>query len=177
MSHERESARNRCSDPETPIGVLVESQDLSCEGHAECNEEKKHTHNTAQLARIFVGAKQKDLDHVDQYDRNHKVRAPAMQAANEPTKCNIVIESLEAVPSFTGGRHVDERQHDAGNDLQHKNDEGGAAKNIKPAGGFAGDGMLHGLADGRAKLETRIQPLSDGFDQTHVRISLTILEA
>ena len=100
-----------------------------------------------------------------------------MQAANEPTKRDIVIEGLETVPGFSGGRHVNERQHDAGNDLQHEHDEGGAAKNIKPARGFARNGMLHGLADGRAKLEARVQPLADGFDQTHVRISRTILEA
>ncbi len=100
-----------------------------------------------------------------------------MQASNEPTKRDIVIEGLKTVPSFTGRRHVDERQHDAGNDLQHEHNESSAAKNIKPARGFARNGMLHGLADGRAKLETRVQPLSDGFDQTHVRISLTILEA
>src|SRR5712691_7412246 len=100
-----------------------------------------------------------------------------MQAANEPTKRDIVIEGLETVPSFIGGGHVNQRQHDAGNDLQHEHDESSAAENIKPARGFARNGMLHGLADGRAKPEARVQPLSGGFDQAHGRISRTILEA
>ena len=31
--------------------------------------------------------------------------------------------------------------------------------------------MLHRLADRRAKLKARVQPLANGFDQTHGRIS------
>src|ERR1700688_1177905 len=100
-----------------------------------------------------------------------------MQAANEPSKRNIVVECLETVPSFTGGRHVNESQHDPGNHLQKENYEGGTAENVKPACGFARNRMLHRFADRRAKLETRVQPFANGFNQAHGRISLTILEA
>jgi len=94
---------------------------------------------------------------------------------NQPSV--TLIKSLKAVPSFTGGRHVDERQHDARNDLKHEHDEGSAAENIKPARGFARNGMLGGLADGGTKLKARVQPIADRFDQAHGLISRTILEA
>ncbi len=100
-----------------------------------------------------------------------------MQPPNEPTERDIVIEGLKTVPGFSGRRHIDERQHDAGNDLQEEHNEGSAAENIKPARCFARNGMLRGLADRRAKLETRIQPFADGVDQAHGRISRTIFEA
>jgi len=100
-----------------------------------------------------------------------------MQAPNEPAKRDIMIEGLETVPSFTGGRHVNEREHDARNDLKKEHYEGSAAENIKPTCGFAWNGVLGGFADGRGKLEARVQPRANRFDQTHVRISLTMLEA
>src|ERR1700683_1262872 len=114
---------------------------------------------------------------MDKNDCHNEVRAPSVQAANEPAQADTVIESLKAVPSFTSGRHVDERQHNAGDDLKHEHDDGRAAENIKPARGFARNGMLGGLADGRAKLNARVQPITDRFDQAHGRISRTILEA
>src|SRR5580704_1003122 len=114
---------------------------------------------------------------MDQDDRHHEVRAPAVQSSNEPTERDLVIQSLQAVPSFSSGRHINKREHDAGHDLQHEHHERRAAENIKPAGGFARYRMLGGFLDDGANLQTLIQPLTDGFNQTHGRISRTILEA
>src|SRR6202050_466528 len=114
---------------------------------------------------------------MDQNDCNHEVRAPSVQAPNEPAQRDAVIKSLKAVPSFTGGRHVNERQHDARHDLKHEHDERSTAKDIKPACGFARNGVLGGVADGSAKLEARVQPITDRFDQTHGLISRTMFEA
>ena len=72
-----------------------------------------------------------------------------------------MIESLQAIPGFAGGRHVDQREQDAGNDLQHEDDERGAAENVEPARGFARHSMLQRLADWRRKLQPRVEPLAD----------------
>ena len=100
-----------------------------------------------------------------------------MQGAYEPPQRDLVIQSLQAIPGFSGRRHVNQRQHDAGNDLQQEDNERGAAENIKPASRFARHRMFGRLLYHRADLQTRVQPIADGFNQTHGRISRTRFEA
>src|ERR1700730_8440979 len=177
MPHQGNATGNRRSNSKTPIGVLVESQNLAREGHAKSHEQEKHAHNPGQFTGVLVCAKQKDLNHMYENNRYHEVRAPPVKGSNVPAERNVVIQDLKAAPGFCGGGYVNEGQHDAGNDLQHERDEGGTAENIKPTGGFARNGMLRSLTDGGAKLKTRVQPIADRSDQAHGRISRTILEA
>ena len=57
-----------------------------------------------------------------------------------------MIEGLETGPSFAGGRHINQRQHYARNDLEDEHDERGTAKNVKPARCFARNAMFRSLA-------------------------------
>jgi len=58
----------------------------------------------------FIGAEEKHLNHVNEHDGDHEVRAPAVEPANEPAERDLVIEGLQAVPRFAGRGHVDERE-------------------------------------------------------------------
>ena len=113
--------------------------------------------------------KKKNLDHMNQDNGDHEIRAPTVKGANVPTERNIVIESLEAIPSLSGRGHINKRQHDAGNDLKHKHDEGSAAEHVKPAGGFARYPMLHRLTDRCTNLKARVQPVWP-IDQSRKRM-------
>ena len=141
------ATRDGSADAETPVGVLIEAQDLAGEGHAESHQQKKDADDPGEFAGKFVGAKKEDLHHVDEHDGDHEVGAPAVEGANEPAEGDVVIKDLQAVPGFGGGRNVDKREQNAGDDLQDKNGEGGAAENVAPTGGVARDGMLGGFAD------------------------------
>ena len=135
------AAHNRCSDAQSPIGVLVESHHLSRKAHAERHQQKEDAEHPRQLARIFVGAEEEDLSHVDQDNGDHEVRAPAMQGSNEPPERDVVIENLQAVPGLSRGGHVDQRKQNSGDDLKQENGERGAAEDVKPACGIcAGPG-------------------------------------
>ena len=79
---------------------------------------RKTPDDPRELARKLVGAEEEHLHHVEQDDRDHEVRAPAVQRAQEPAERLLVVEALEAAPRLVGRRHVDERQADAGHDLQ-----------------------------------------------------------
>src|SRR5271170_7436543 len=111
---------DRRPNPQSPISVLVEAQHLAGKRHAERYEQKKHSDDPRKFPRKLVRSKKKDLHHVDQDDCNHEIRAPPMQSPNEPAERNGVVENLQAVPGFSGGRHVDERQQNSGNDLQNE---------------------------------------------------------
>src|SRR5258708_39117935 len=60
-AHNRHSTGDRSSDSESPIRVLIEAQHLSAEGHAQCHQQKKNTHDPGELSRKFVRSKKKDL--------------------------------------------------------------------------------------------------------------------
>ena len=79
----------------------------------------------------FVGAEQEHLHHVDQHDGQHEVRTPAVQGADEPAQGDLVIENLQAVPRFSSGRHIDESQQNAGDQLKYEHSECGAAENVR----------------------------------------------
>ncbi len=76
----RDAAHDGGADAQTPVGVLVEAQHLSGEGHAQGQQQQHHTDDPGQLARKLVRAEHEDLHHVDQHHRDHEVRAPAMHA-------------------------------------------------------------------------------------------------
>src|SRR5438132_12368509 len=105
---------------------------------------------------------------MDQDNRNHEIRAPAVQGPNKPTKRDTVIESLEAVPRLSCRRHVDQRKQYAGYNLEHETSKRGATENIEPACGLARNRVLSRFATRRAKLQPQIEPVTECLDQAHV---------
>src|SRR4029077_2118587 len=119
-----------------PVSILIESHDLTRKRHSQRHEQEKDAHDPCQFSWKLVGSKQEDLHHMDEHNRDHEIRAPAVQRSYEPTQGNAMIESLQAVPCFSGRRHVDQSQQYAGHELQHETRERSAAEDIKPACGL-----------------------------------------
>src|SRR5215471_11546268 len=127
MHHEgadqRYSTNNGGSYSETPIRVLIKTQDLASEGHSQGQQEEKHTDDPGQLAWEFVGPKENYLAHVDKHQGTHEVGAPTVHAAEKPSQSDAVIEILQAVPSLCCRGHIDNGQQNAGENLQNKDGE------------------------------------------------------
>jgi hypothetical protein len=155
------------ADPEAPIRVLVEAQDLAREGHAERTEKKEDPDDPGQLARELVGAEQHDLDHVEEDDRHHEVRAPAVHRAQVPAEGLLVVEVLEALEGLVRRGYVDQGEADAGHDLKHEENHARAAEDVPPARGAAGHGVRRGLVDGGADLKALVQPSPGRADHAH----------
>ena len=109
----------------------------------------------------FIGSEQRHLHHMDQHNGDHEVRSPAVYGAQEPAQGYAVVQVLQAVPGFAGRGNVDQRQHDAGEDLQDEDGKRGAAEDVEPARRGTRHPMLHRIADGRAQLQTLVEPLAD----------------
>src|SRR5271167_4387958 len=67
------TANNGRANAEAPIRVLIEAENLSCEGHAKSKQQQEYPDNPGEFAREFVGAEQKDLHQVNQHDGDHEV--------------------------------------------------------------------------------------------------------
>ena len=158
VSDARRARRDRGADPEPPVGVLIPAEDLTREGHAERAEKQEDADDPRELARVFVGAPEKDLDHVQRHDRDHRVGAPEMDRAQEPTERCLVVEIEQALIGAFGRGHVDESQADARRDLQHEERERRAAEDVPPARRAAWHRVIEGRRDRAAQARSFLQP-------------------
>ena len=166
-SHDRHAARDRHTDPESPVRVLVEAKHLPRERHSERHQKQQDADDPRQLSRILVRPEQEDLHHVDEHDGDHEVRSPSVHRADEPAEGNVVIQDLQAAPGLARGRHVHEGEQDAGDDLEDEDGERGAAEDVEPARRLAGHRVRHRRPDRRAELEALIEPVAHALDQAH----------
>src|SRR5580698_2543403 len=78
-----------------------------------------------------------------------------------------MIQRLQTVPGFSGGRNVEQREQNSGDDLQPENYECAAAENVEPARRTFRHGMVHRLAQRRGDLQPRVEPRADVVDYAH----------
>src|ERR1700754_2909338 len=100
-AHKRYAAGHGRPNPEAPVGVLIETQHLAGERHAECAEQQYDTRNPGQLAWVFECTEKKDLDEVQKHDRNHEIRTPVVQGTQKPTELLLIIQIFKAGVSLT----------------------------------------------------------------------------
>ncbi len=153
------------ADSETPIGVLIEAQDLAGEGHSEDHEEEENSDDPSKFAGKFESAEEKDLAHMEQNDRHHKIGAPAVECPDEPAEGLDLVERLETVPGVRGGGGVNESETNSRDELEDHQGEASASENVRPTGRPARDLMGHGVHHRLAELETLVKPPADAFDQ------------
>ena len=84
-----------------PVSVLIESQYLACKSHAKRHKQKKDANDPSKFSGKLVGSEQEHLHHVDQDDRDHEVRAPAVQRSYKPTQSDAMIKGLQTVPCLS----------------------------------------------------------------------------
>ena len=158
---QRNAAHDGHADAQPPIGVLIKTQDLPGEGHPESHQEQKDANDPGQLAGKLVSPEQGHLAHVDEHHRDHEVGTPAMHAAQEPSQGDTVVEILQAVPGFACRGNIDQRQHDAGENLEDEESQSSAAEDVPPARRFARDFVRGRLADRTADLKPLLEPVPD----------------
>jgi hypothetical protein len=100
-------------DSQAPVCVLVESKNLAGKSHSERQQEQQNTDEPGQLSGVFVSSEKEDLHHVDQDDRDHEVRSPAVQGANKPPKRDLVIDHLQGFPRLSRGRNIQKSEEDS----------------------------------------------------------------
>ena len=151
---DRHPPGHRPADGQAPVGVRVPAEDLAGEEHAQRAEEQEDAQDPGQLARVLVGPVQEDLGHVGQHHHDHARPGVVVQRPQEPAERLLVVQVEQALVRLVGGRHVDQRQADAGDDLDHEQRHRGAAEDVPPAhrpGRLPGDGVPHHRQQGVAQ--------------------------
>ena len=110
---------HRAADRQAPVGVRVPAKNLPGEEHPQREQQQADAHDPGQLARILVGPVQEDLGHVRQDHDDHARPGVVVQCPQEPAQRLLVVQVKQTLIGLIGGRHVDQRQADSGDDLQH----------------------------------------------------------
>ena len=174
-ANERYAADDRGPNAQSPIGVLIEAEHLTGERHAQSHQQEKNADNPGEFARELVSSEGKDLRHVDEHNGDHEVGAPAVHRAQEPAERQLMIEHVQAVPGMSAGRHIHDRQKNAGDDLKHEQCKGRAAEDIPPACGIAWYRVKHRVFDRRLQLQPELKPVIDLLQPVHVPRPLVLL--
>src|SRR5262249_42035166 len=160
---ERNSTRDGGSNAEPPVGVLIKPQYLPGKRHPQRHQKEEDSDDPGQLSRVLVGAEEENLDHVNQNDRQHEVRAPTVERADEPAGGDLLIQSLQAAPSLAGRWDVDDRQQNAGDKLQDERRQSGATKDVKPTRAPRRDRMRETFLDRLSELQALAEPAAYFF--------------
>src|SRR6202140_487042 len=132
-AYERNSPHDGCADPQAPICVLIEPEDLPGKRHSQSAQKENAATDPRQLTRVFVSLKQERLDQMQAHDGDHEDRPPVVDRAKEPPQKLFIIEVLQAGPSLACRRHVDKSQASARHDLQVNGTKGAVLTNVEPA--------------------------------------------
>ena len=73
LPHPGQSAQDRHDDLYTPVGILIEAHGLPGKGHPNGCQEERTAHHPGEFPGILVGAKEKDLHHVNGHQGDHKI--------------------------------------------------------------------------------------------------------
>ena len=77
-----------------------------------------------------------------------------------------MIEVLQAVPGLGGGRYVDEREHDAGEDLEDEDRERRAAEDVPPACRPRRHLVFRHVTDRASDLQPLVEPSPDFLEHS-----------
>ncbi len=84
---------------------------LAGECHAQREQQQEYAAHPGELARVFVRAKKKDLNHVQRHDRHHEIGSPVVHRAQIPAPELSVVQILRLVhASLVEGMYTNARQ-------------------------------------------------------------------
>ena len=90
-----------------------------------------------------------------------------MDGAQKPAERDPMIQHLEGVPGLGAGRHVNQGEQNAGDDLDEKEDQRCAAKHVPPTRRLTRNRMLHYFAQRLDEIQAFIEPFPEIGPRSH----------
>jgi len=115
------------ADSNRPHRKLVPRQQVSRKSQKEGQQKEEHSHHPVELARRAITTREKHAEHVQHYDDDHRVRAPAVNFAKHPKSHNVTQFQHVAIGVRSRGTVIQHEQH-AGDRLHKHQEEGDPAE-------------------------------------------------
>src|SRR6185436_19950103 len=95
---------------------------------------------------------------MNQDNREHEIRSPAVQGADKPSEAYLLVQNLQTTPGLAGRGHIDECEENSSDVLQPEGRHRGAPEDVEPACRIPRDRVVHRLADRSPKLNPLVEP-------------------
>ena len=113
FANEGNTTHDGGADSQTPISILIPAHHLPRKRQAQGAQHEYAAGNPSDLARILVGAKEKNLRHVEEHDSHHEIGSPIVHGPHKPSKILLVGQIEKTLVGFGGGGDVSESQQAA----------------------------------------------------------------
>ena len=107
----------------TPVAHLAPRQQIAHEGFGHQRQENSATENPDQLARFAVAAIHQAAEHVQVHDDEEGAGTCRVHVANQPAPRDVAHDVFDRGEGQGSVRLVVHRQKDAGDDLDHQNQQ------------------------------------------------------
>src|SRR5205823_2966089 len=142
---------------------LVPGKQIPAESKADHDEEQEDTAEPGDLARRVICAQKENAEQVNEQRRNHQIRGPAMNRANQPAEFYFGDNELDALEGVLGAGTIIEKKQDSGCDLDGEEKERHPAKVVPDRLAVDWDFLLFGHGGERANRKTLVKPFCQEF--------------
>src|SRR6202521_883785 len=111
-----------------PDGQLVPGQQVAGEAQQQRDQQQQGADAPVELARLLVGAGQKDARHVEPDRDHHRVRRPTVHVADDAAEGDHELQVAHVLVGVLRGGHVIEHQEEPGDGQHDKEEEGQSAE-------------------------------------------------
>jgi hypothetical protein len=144
-----------------PVPPLIPAQDKAGDGEAEHEQEQADAGEPGHLARAAVGADPRGLGEVEAADDHQRGGAVKVEPANKPTERHLVFDVGHRSPGVRGRWTIEERQRQAGEAREAKQERGDRAQGVRERRAARRDPRRGG---GR---ESFVEPGAGSLDDLH----------
>src|SRR3984893_7705215 len=116
------------ADGDGPDGELVPGQQVTGKAQQQRDQQQQGAHAPVELARLLVGAGQKDARHVQPDGDHHRVRRPAVHVADDAAEGDDELQVAHVLVGGVGSGDVIEHQEEPGDGQHDEEEEGQSAE-------------------------------------------------
>ena len=161
-THDGKRRRHLRPDDRRPVRLLVPREEIAREAESEDEEEERDAHEPVQLAGAAVRAEDERARHVEDGEDDHRRGAPVVEASHEPAREEPRLDRLHAFPRVVRRRRVREREREAGDELDEKDDERRGSQREEPRAPD-GDGLVGERPPERARATPRLEKIENSL--------------
>ena len=167
LPYHRDGASDVGGDAGCPVALLIPRQEIAGEREAEHDREEPEPDPPGDLARLLVGAEQRDLEQMRREHDHHRLRAVVMEPAHQPTASLGELDVVDAGPRGLLARCVARHERHAGDRLHEEGAEQRAAEHVGPARA-AGDGLVEQVREQLAVAGPLIDKIAGAREEAQV---------
>ena len=154
-------------------GQCVPGQQITAEAETHDQEEQQHAGDPGELAGLAIGLEKGHAEHVHEGGEDHQIGRPGMDGSNKPAKLHPGHDVLHALKCLVGAGAVIQQQQDAGEHLDHEQEQRDAAEEVPVGEAVRGNGLVAQRSNELFEMKPFVEPANDCW-RSRLRLPLPV---